>query len=164
MKSKISVTVDLNEVGHVLSLLIKYKPKVQMVEEDQTKVGQRLITAAKEAVQIARKPVETFEQAKNGHYHRPNISQVRSDNGTPVSETHRGRIIMSVFKTLPIARGADLSEAVMKAGYSGNSWSGFVHNLMKEGVVIRLKRGVYRAAPRGMPADDGGDRCRTMSG
>ena len=152
MKCKIIITVDNTEVGDVVTWAAEhnYKLSIRPVKETETQPILRV--------------VETFKQAEKGFTPRPTVAGVREENGTPISQTHRGRIILAVFKTLPIAHGADLEEAMVKAGYAGTSWGDVASKLRQEGAIIRIKRGVYRAAPRATDSGDGGDRCQAMSG
>lgn len=70
----------------------------------------------------------------------------RGAQTTPPSTWPSGKKLMGYLKTTPSARCPELEEFMVKQGYARNSCASILHGLVKEGMVYRVSRGVYRAS------------------
>lgn len=61
-----------------------------------------------------------------------------------VQHSLRGRVILSVFKHVALARMPEFVEAIMKEGYAPSTASSVLNDLIEEGAIVRQKRGLYR--------------------
>lgn len=85
-----------------------------------------------------------FNGAKvfNGVMVSPRKNKAKKADSVILSE--RGRLALSLFKSMAVCRAADFCRHFQENGYAGTSASNVLYELMEEGALVKMKRGQYR--------------------
>lgn len=168
---RVSFNCRADAVGAVIGLLIKEveSPKMETVGEaykltlicmqDQLRAVIDMVLDDADNLIVAPHVPEvkmapaTFRAPKPGYVQTPLQKEVtylpaqrkRIPGGAKAKNTATGKAVLSVFRDGGrVKHPADFSEALVKAGFSANSYAAMVSALVREGDLVRVGHAAYR--------------------
>ncbi len=73
------------------------------------------------------------------------VKRTRVKGGAKIKDTAAGKAMLAAFANGGrVKHPPDFTEALIAAGFAGNSYSALVHKLIKEGDLVRVGQGAYR--------------------
>lgn len=130
-KCKISVVCESSEVPTLVSRLTGYNFVVTQVQE-------KVVGKAPTWDQV-----ERYGGDRSDLFKRPSRPPQTRAGALP-DKQGPGRVIMEIFKTVPVIRGVDCIEPLNKAGYVGSGFYNHLRALVICGAIVRAGQGVYR--------------------